>query len=317
MFKRRNYMEDINILVTIDKNYIDPLLVMMNSYARFHESYHTNLFIIHRTLETKHINYISEKLASFNISVKAIKVENSYFKGIPLLERIPMESFDRIIAFKYLPNDVDKCLYLDPDILINKSIMPLYDMDISESYIAAATHINFFVNFLNRLRLLLKDQKTYINSGVVLMNLKKMREDFTIEDIQKTLKKFVRVLFLGDQDMMNILYGPKCIILDDAIYNLDEKAMQHHHMSLDAVKEKTIFIHYNGKFKPWLKGYHGKLDVLYPEVTNKGPAPRGMMAKQIISSLKILWPSFRYFFVDLCIILFILLLILLLIKICF
>lgn len=298
-----NKHEDINLLVTIDAKYITPLVTMMRSYARFHLDIHTKLFIIHRSLNDENINEIKEALNGLNIEVIPLKIENSYFEGIPLLERIPVESFDRIIAFKYLPEDVDKCLYLDPDILVNKHIGQLYDMDLSNDYIAAATHINCFINLLNRLRLQMKDAKTYINSGVVLMNLKKMREDFKIEDIQKILRKYARVLFLGDQDMMNILYADKCIILDDAIYNLDEKAYSRHHhrhhFNLEDVKEKTIFIHYNGKFKPWLKGYHGKLDVLYPEVKDKGPAPRGMMFKQFTSSLRIFWPQAKYFFFDL------------------
>ena len=295
--------EEINLLVTIDEKYITPLLTMMHSYARFHEDIHTRLFIIHRTLSEENLKQIKDDLKNSNIEVIGTKIENSFFEGIPLLERIPVESFDRILAFKYLPEDIDKCLYLDPDILINKSILPLYDMNLDGYYIAAATHINCVINLINRIRLLMKDAKTYVNSGVVLMNLKQMRSDFKIEEIQKLLKKFARVLFLGDQDMINVLYGSKCIVLDDAIYNLDEKAYSRHvhrdNFNLERVKAETIFIHYNGKFKPWLKGYHGELDVLYPEVKDKGPAPRGMMFKQFTSSLKILWPSAKYFVIDL------------------
>ena len=103
--------EDINILVTIDKNYINPLLIMMKSYALYHSDLHTNLFIIHRTLNTENINFIRTQLQDSNITVKPVLVENNYFEGIPLLERIPMESFDRIIAFKYLPENIEKCLY--------------------------------------------------------------------------------------------------------------------------------------------------------------------------------------------------------------
>ncbi len=52
------------------------------------------------------------------------------------------------------------------------------------------------------------------------------------------------------------------------------------------VAGKTVIIHYNGKYKPWLNGYKGELDVFYPAVNSKGPVPRGSV-KQIKSFVNI------------------------------
>lgn len=90
------------------------------------------------------------------------------------------ESFYRLMAFPYLPKEVHRCLYLDPDIIIRQSLLPLYFMDMGDYYIAAASHMYGAKKKFNKLRLGITENKRYINSGVMLMNLDVIRCDFTL-----------------------------------------------------------------------------------------------------------------------------------------
>lgn len=283
MRSKKYKKEHINLLVTIDKNYLFPLTKMLQSYSDTHNEIITDVYIAHSALEENDINNLENDINDKNIHLHNIKITESWFEDTPVLERLPKESFYRLIAFEYLPKNVERCLYLDPDIYIRKSLLPLYNMDMGNSYIAGASHMYGFLNALNKARLNLNNQKRYINSGVMLMNLKQIRKDFTRDTIFECLEENIQKLIMGDQDLVNILFGTNMSLLDERIYNLDERTFNHNKRNFDLskVEKETAIIHYNGKYKPWLDGYKGQLDCFYPPVENKGPAPIGKLKKQI------------------------------------
>ena len=140
------------------------------------------------------------------------------FKNLNLLQhRISEATFDsidfkdslwskaacyRLILPMLLP-EVDRCLYIDSDTLVVGSVLPLWEMDMTDYYLAGV-----FYDISS-----LRDQtvgnhipgvETYINSGVLFMNLSRMRRD----GIQKKLLEKVRNYLVVDQDLLNIIcYG--------------------------------------------------------------------------------------------------------------
>ena len=273
----------INLLVTLDNRYVGPLLTMLDSYGAQHRDAATCLFVAHSSLGTQELDRIYEKASQYGIQLQPIHITEHWFKDIPVLERLPEESFYRLMAFHYLPAEIHRCLYLDPDMIIRKSLLALYDMDLEGSYIAAASHMAGRKNRLNLRRLGIREDIRYLNSGVMLMDLDAIRRDFTLESILESTSENIQRLLLGDQDMVNILFGKRTKLIDERIYNLDERAfhMHRHTFDLQAVERETAIIHYNGKYKPWLNGYQGILDRFYPEVTQKGPAPTGRWKAQM------------------------------------
>lgn len=264
---------------------------MLHSYDNTHKGIQTDVYIAHFSLEEDDITYVKEAVAGTDIQIHNIQIKERYFSNIPILERIPEESFYRLLAFLYLPESVERCLYLDPDIYINQSLLPLYTTDIEDSYIAAAGHLHGFWDWFNKMRLDVKEHERYLNSGVMLMNLSAIRRDFTFGKILECLEENEQRLILGDQDMVNILFGRNAIVIDEKKYNLDERAYSYHSkknsFDLDTVKEKTAIIHYNGKYKPWLCEYKGVLDCFYPKPKTLGYAPKGLVSKQINLSLRL------------------------------
>ncbi|MCK7489743.1 MAG: hypothetical protein MZU79_05535 [Anaerotruncus sp.] len=67
-----------------------------------------------------------------------------------------------------IPNQ-DKVLYLDGDIIIQKDLSDLFEINIKDYYAGAVKDIGLIDNDLNI--------KNYFNSGVMLLNLKLMREN--------------------------------------------------------------------------------------------------------------------------------------------
>lgn len=81
----------------------------------------------------------------------------------------------------------DKLLYLDVDILFNRDITLLYDIDVSDyEYAAARDHYGKYL--LN---------PNYINAGVLLFNMKKVRETGLLEKARELIK--TKKLTFADQ----------------------------------------------------------------------------------------------------------------------
>lgn len=264
--------EPLNLLVTIDKNYLTPLCVMLRSYKQTHNGVRTNVFVAHSSLTENDFDVIKNSVNEKSIIIHNIKIEEKCFDNIPVLERLGAESFYRILAFDYLPKDIKRCLYLDPDIIIRRSLLPLYNMELKNFYMVGASHTYGLNNLFNRIRLGVFSHIRYVNSGVMLMNLEEIRKDFNVDTVIARLNKTARILFMGDQDLCNILFGKKLLNIDELLYNLDERTYRRNKgkFSLDDVSKKTVIIHYNGKNKPWLNGYKGVLDRFYPDVKKTG-----------------------------------------------
>ena len=284
----------MDLLVTLDHKYIPPLITLLQSFCLHHPSVDATVWVLHSGMTDEHISAIRNGVDGLLVDIMPMKISDGRFSDIPVIERLPEESFYRLLAFDYLPREVSRCLYLDPDILIKGNIEEMYNMSLDGCYIAAAGHLKGFRDTFNRMRLAVDtSQQRYINSGVMLMDLDAIRQDFTVEGILKTCRENSDKLLLGDQDLVNILFGSKTAFIDELIYNLDERAFKFNKktFSMDDVREKTAIIHYNGKYKPWLEGYKGELDVFYPEVQNKGPQPKLRLKKQAQAVGRILFST--------------------------
>ncbi len=273
----------MNILVTIDKKYISPLKVMLVSMGESNADVDSlDIFVAHSNLSDEDLKPLFEATAEFeNMHIHSLKVADSFFADTPVIERLPKESFYRLIAFAILPESVDRCIYIDPDTYILRSLQPLYDMPLGDCFIAAGSHTYSYIEKINHVRLKMGKNTKYINSGIMLMDLDKMREHTSVEEIMKYLEENIQKLYLGDQDAMNGLFWEYTTDFDIKLYNMDEKTLKRYKLHADWVKENTVIIHYNGKYKPWLEGYVGELDAFYPPVENKGPEPKGKVKEKL------------------------------------
>ena len=113
-------MQKMNLLVTLDENYIPYLNVMLSSLLYSNPDNYFYVYLLHSsvpekaTVETTRILGNSGRLIP--IQVKDIGLE-----GAPTTSRYPQEIYYRIFAAKYLPQDLDRVLYLDPDLIVNGS----------------------------------------------------------------------------------------------------------------------------------------------------------------------------------------------------
>lgn len=263
-------MFQYNILVTLDRNYLPVLRTMLYSLSQSDREGIFTVYIAHNSLTEEDFAKLCAVLP--RTELVDVTLSSEMFADAPISDRYPKEMYYRLFAAQYLPEQLDRILYLDPDIVVINSLRSLYEIDFGDKLFAAASHIesHTFKN-LNRRRLHLSEQARYINSGVMMMNLPLLRTEQNPQEIYQFIEEHKNSLLLPDQDVLNALYADRTIFLDPLVYNLGEKYLRLKNLhlprgeklGLDWVRQHTAIIHYYGRNKPWKEGYHGKLRVFY------------------------------------------------------
>ena len=257
----------MNILVTLDSNYVYPLCVMFRSIAKTNPDGHFDIYVAYSTLTGEDFARMETALAGIDAKIHKIPVDNDMFSGAPVLDRLSKETYYRLLIGDILPEDVHKILYLDPDIVINKNLNEFYNIDLDSKVVAGGAHMFGFFEKINLTRLGMKKTSRYINAGVLLINLDEWRKTVTLQQILDFISANKKKLLLADQDVINVLFEDYTLHIDERIYNLDEKTFSTYsrfggkkRIDLDWVRKNTAVIHFNGKHKPWReKNYRGKL----------------------------------------------------------
>jgi lipopolysaccharide biosynthesis glycosyltransferase len=164
---------------------------------------------------------------------------------------------------------------LDPDIVVINCLQELYGTDFGDAYFVGATHVRNFLRNLNRIRCKAKKNSHYLNTGVLLMNIEKLREEQNVQDVYDFIEKYKFLLTLPDQDIIFGLYGDRVKLVDYLKYNLSDRILMRERFltkkkyDVDWVRKNSVIIHYCGRNKPWKPRYRGILDVFYKEIEAK------------------------------------------------
>ena len=198
----------INICLTCDDNYIEHMYVTMYStIVNLNRNVDSNFWILDWGLS----NHSKTMILSLQDKFEGIKI---YFKPVDLKKYSNFPSFcwTYHTYFRFdIPNlltDIDKVLYLDPDIVVNWDISDLFDLDLSNYAIAAPTSINIYYYYYYTLKI----PKTYwyFNGGVMLMNLEFMREKDLVNSLFAYINNNLDKIVSFDQDAFNaVLYDKR------------------------------------------------------------------------------------------------------------
>lgn len=161
--------------------------------------------------------YKLEKVARSGSSIIEFhKIDENDFSVVKnQMSRFTIGTMFRRSLPELLPN-LNRIIYLDADLFVNRDIKELWDVDICEYCLAGVADegvdIHNYPKILNKYPGIKKE--SYFNAGVLYMNLKKLREfgnlkklvvDFLVENPEAGLP---------DQDALNVIFHNKVLYLD-------------------------------------------------------------------------------------------------------
>jgi len=167
------------------------------------------------------------------------------------------EIVSRLLISEIFPQ-YDKIIYLDCDLVVLKDISELYEIDIEDNVIGAATIIptEFMINYLDKLNVGFPN-KDYFATGALIINTKRFAQMEVKEKCFKLLDGKQNYLY-PDQDSLNIICHGNVKFLDMR-WNIGLSAWSTQAKTLSEYGEAMIdtasdpwILHYTSYKKPWV-----------------------------------------------------------------
>lgn len=228
----------INLMLCGNDKVFDGMLISLLSITK-HTKETLKVYLLTMGLQEMNENYVPISKEKANTLDKIVKEANPDSKVILIdITKIFKEEMSKsanmrthytpYIFLRLFSDKIeelpDKILYLDCDIVCYKDIKEIYDTDIEEYEIGAVP------DFIGRNVI----SKKYINSGMLLMNLKKIKQTGSFTKARQICKK--RMMLMPDQTAINIACKTKLYMPDK--YNEQDKR-----------KEDTVIRHFSMKVK--------------------------------------------------------------------
>ncbi|GHU86024.1 hypothetical protein AGMMS49941_06860 [Deferribacterales bacterium] len=190
------------------------------------------------------------------ISDAAVVAEYKDRLGSVYAGRYPLSAFYRVFAPQIFP-DLDKLLYLDCDIIVRRDVAELFNTALGDNELGGARDL--WISSLpdshplsGYFRKLGVSKCDYVNSGVLLMNLARMRKGNFIDRVVGILRD-VKQLHFADNDLLNICCKGRIAYISSA-WNTIMTSKFYRLTGCQPIVDKDVAIfHYAGapQCRPW------------------------------------------------------------------
>ena len=205
--------------------------------------------------------FIALKKDFSNLDIQIIGLKTNYDSVKTHNMRISSVTLYRLMIPRFineLDKKVNKCIYIDSDVIVEGNIGEMFNIDVKNYYVAGV--IDHFLSDNNHIDLKkiikIPSLEGYINAGVLIMNVKKIIDEGVSGQLEEA--GYQEEYLYNDQDAINsVFYGNiKHIPLK---YNINISCLPddvlYEKYGVSNVKEaKThpVIIHYNTWEKPWI-----------------------------------------------------------------
>ena len=174
-----NKIEPIQVAFATDENYVQHMCVAMLSLLHNKDpKTPIHIYVLGDNLSDESIATVTQIAENHNTYITFLEVDFARFEGLGLSRHQSRVTYATLAIPEII--DADKVLYLDCDLLVRCDLSPLWEIDISEYYVGAVMDTFFSgLNGKQQLdsRLGLPPGSPYFNAGMLLVNLKKWRQD--------------------------------------------------------------------------------------------------------------------------------------------
>lgn len=234
---------NINVCLSCDDNYSKYAGVVIASILKnASNDDFLNIYILDGNISDTNKNKILQLNNIKDCNIQFVDINESMFdvyKKINTHTYITLPTYYRLKLSELLP-DVNKIIYLDCDMIVNSSLSELFNTNIEDNIIAGVldARVKHKRSWKN---------KKYINAGMILFDLEKIRKYQIEEKFIEYTKNNLDNIATGDQDIINYTLQDKIKILPD-IWNVQVSGFA----SRTSFTKYPKIIHFIGSDKPWI-----------------------------------------------------------------
>lgn len=228
----------MNVLYTCDNNYVWLMgisaISLFNNNVSMNE---INVYLLGEKISDDNKKILSGIAETYNRKIIVIDVPKIDIPKSLVSARWPLSAFTRLYSGQLLPSDIKKVLYLDCDTIIAGSIAELEDFDVSDYVVYG---VKDCIGSSYKKNIGLKPDAQYVNAGVLLFNLEKLRKVDIKTIIDRYMEKYERLINYADQDILNGVFNGKIGTIDPK-YDVMTIDVVHTHKEITTLRKPTNF----------------------------------------------------------------------------
>lgn len=270
--------EKVHICLISDDNYVMPTSTAIRSLIKSKRP--DSEYVVH--IVASALKEESKRaflgLGSEKVELDVVECDPSIFSGLHVFDEKAICVASISALFKFLLAEIfpriDKLLYIDGDLICREDLSELYATELGGAYAAAVPDSGQIYYRHKYVKLV----KRYVNSGVMLLNLKLMRE-LGLKDKLIETKRALSDSNLMDQNVFNVVFDghlkylpirwnfmPVSLWRADGKWKLEDinRLFETDYASIRDIYADSAIIHYSSKDKPW-KTPDGAMSYLWHE----------------------------------------------------
>lgn len=268
------------VLCAADDNYVRPLAVTLYS-AVTHLRAGNRLQVILLDGGISQSNWVGlqETFVDLPIDISVIRPDLDEVQSLSTSHHISHTAYLRLLAGRLLPDSIDRVIYLDSDVLVQDDLTQLWEMELGNNYCLAVPDIacpnvdfrQAGFNYKNASPYLaalspisnwkelgIDPSSPYFNSGVMVMNIKRMRDEQIEKRLLGCLRENQKFVWCWDQYALNVVFAGQWQTLP-ARWNQGASYFEFPSESNSPIdsqefleaKENPAIIHFTTEWKPW------------------------------------------------------------------
>lgn len=209
----------MHFVLSSDENYV-PFLgtSILSLLENNNNKYETiSIHILSSSISNNNIEKLRFMISTFNACLFIYDMSEIHDKLSNVkIETISISSYNRLFITEILPKDIDRIIYLDCDSLVVGSFRNLWNLDLKGNLIAG---VEDMVSNEFKIKINMPLTFKYLNAGMLLMDLKSIREEDWFMKIMEFIGSFQDEIPHHDQGVINGLFYRKALVLNPE-YNL-------------------------------------------------------------------------------------------------
>lgn len=199
-------------------------------------------------------------------NINFVNIDDSMFSDYMAVKThgyISLPTFYRLKAASLMP-DVDRIIYFDCDVVVNSCLNDLFFADLDGNAVGGVLDIK---------KRMVKKNPTYVNAGMLVLDLSKIREENIEEEFLIWTREHFDEITVGDQQIINETLKGRIKLLPSK-WNVQSSNFTNR----SSYEKRPNVIHYVGGQKPWkpaswnyFKWFYRKYEEMTPWAEHRTP----------------------------------------------
>ena len=251
--------ESINVCLACDDNYSKYAGVVIASIlANANPKDRLNFYILDGGISEDNKQKIQSLKFIKDCEINFITIDESMFeeyKKVKTHKYLTIAAYYRLKLPSLLP-EISKVIYLDCDMVVTTSLSNLFNKELGEKPLAGVSDIK---------KKRVKANPTYVNSGMLVMDLDNMRRHNLEEKFLDWTRGHIDTIKTGDQEIINEVCRGNILVVEDE-WNVQSSNFTNR----SSYTNEPKIVHYTAQLKPWHFGsfsYHRNMYFKYLQMT--------------------------------------------------